>query len=42
MRTLPNPDVIRVQQYSVTNPPDIDKDAMRVLARAGIDHIVVD
>jgi hypothetical protein len=41
-RTPPNPDAKRVQKYSVTNPHYTEEDAILVIGRVGIDHIVVD
>jgi hypothetical protein len=41
-RTPPNPDAKGVQKYSVTNPHYTEENAMRIIANAGIDHIVVD
>lgn len=42
IRTLPNSHSKRVQNYSGTNPPYLEKDAMHVIVDAGIEHLVVD
>jgi kynurenine formamidase len=42
IRTLPNTDTKKAQQYSGTNPPYLHADVTRYLAERGIKHILID
>jgi arylformamidase len=42
LRTLPNNDTKRTQQYSGTNPPYIDPALTQYFASVGVDHLLVD
>lgn len=42
IRTIPNTDVKKTQQYSGTNPPYLHADVTRYLAENGISHILID
>jgi len=42
IRTLPNDDKKKIKDYSGTNPPYIDADALAYLANHGIQHLLID
>jgi len=42
IRTLPNNDKKKNKQYSNTNPPYIEKEAIRELVKSGINHLLID
>lgn len=42
IRTLPNSNAKKVKQYSDTNPPYVEKEAMAWLVKNGIDHFLID
>jgi arylformamidase len=42
IRTLPNDDGKKTKDYSGTNPPYLDADAMTYLANNGIQHLLID